>query len=326
MRYFFWPILISIIALFFSFYFRKSLEDLTTVILLSFLELSISFDNALVNAKVLNKMSKVWRQLFFWVGLPIAVFGVRLLLPLGLVSWTAGLDLIQTFNLAIHHPAVYQAKLLLNQDKLYAFGAGFLLMVFISFMWGDLKCLQIRPIWFAFEKTKISYWIARQFYFSIGLLFLILFLILGLEKNLTVGFCWIAGGLIQYALYFLGHRVDRWVKFSGLILFVYIECLDASFSLDGVLGAFAFTTDPVLIMLGLGIGALFVRGLTIRFVQKKTLQNFIYIEHGAHYAIGLLGLVLLFEIFVSHIPSGLVGLLSLGLIGMAFYDSKKIKK
>ena len=101
---------------------------------------------------------------------------------------------------------------------------------------------------------------------------------------------------------------------------MYLELIDASFSLDGVLGAFALSHDIVIITLGLCIGAIFVRSLTIMLVQKKTLKNFVYLESGAHWAIGVLATLMFISTF-HHVPEVITGLLGLGFIVSAFISS-----
>ena len=110
------------------------------------------------------------------------------------------------------------------------------------------------------------------------------------------------------------------VKCSGLVGFLYLELIDASFSLDGVLGAFALSKDILIITIGLFIGAMFVRSLTIMLVEKKTLKQFLYLEHGAHWAIGVLA-VLMFVSTFHHVPEVVTGLLGLAFIVSAFISS-----
>ena len=118
------------------------------------------------------------------------------------------------------------------------------------------------------------------------------------------------------------------VKCSGLVGFLYLELIDASFSLDGVLGAFALSKDIIIITIGLFIGAMFVRSLTIMLVEKKTLNQYLYLEHGAHWAIGTLA-VLMFVSTFHHVPEVVTGLLGLLFIISAFISSlihnKKVK-
>jgi hypothetical protein len=102
---------------------------------------------------------------------------------------------------------------------------------------------------------------------------------------------------------------------AGFFLFLYLEVLDASFSFDGVIGAFAITADPIIIALGLGfIGAMFVRSITVYLVRAGTLNEYRYLEHGAHWAIGALAAILFFSIkwHINEIITGLVGVAFIG--------------
>ena len=108
---------------------------------------------------------------------------------------------------------------------------------------------------------------------------------------------------------------------AGFFLFLYLEVLDASFSFDGVIGAFAITSDPIIIALGLGfIGAMFVRSITIFLVRKGTLSDYVYLEHGAHWAIGALSVILLVSLAV-HVNEIFTGLIGVVLIAAAFISS-----
>jgi len=108
---------------------------------------------------------------------------------------------------------------------------------------------------------------------------------------------------------------------------MYLELLDASFSLDGTIGAFAITTDLALILtgLGLGLGALFIRSLTVMLSREKALDQLIYLEHGAHDAIGALGLLMLSGVVIGrwgwHVPEWLSGLIGVVLLLLALGDS-----
>jgi hypothetical protein len=106
---------------------------------------------------------------------------------------------------------------------------------------------------------------------------------------------------------------------------MYLEVLDASFSFDGVIGAFAITNDVVIIMLGLAIGAMFVRSMTVFLVEKGTLQEFVYLEHGAHYAIGILALIM-FASVEYHIPEWFTGLSGVAFIIVSLWSSLRYKK
>ena len=107
---------------------------------------------------------------------------------------------------------------------------------------------------------------------------------------------------------------------TGLVSFLYLELIDASFSLDGVLGAFALSKDIIIISIGLAIGAMFVRSLTIMLVEKKTLKQFLYLEHGAHWAIGALACLMLVST-VKEIPEAVTGGIGLAFILAALFSS-----
>ena len=112
---------------------------------------------------------------------------------------------------------------------------------------------------------------------------------------------------------------------AGLISFCYLELIDASFSLDGVLGAFALSKDIIIIMIGLGIGAMFVRSFTIMLVEKQTLKQLIYLEHGAHWAIGTLA-VIMFTSTKVEVPEVITGLIGLIFIVSAYISSVRKNK
>ena len=115
------------------------------------------------------------------------------------------------------------------------------------------------------------------------------------------------------------------VKCTGLISFIYLELIDASFSLDGVLGAFALSKDVIIIAVGLGIGAMFVRSLTMLIVETGTLAKFRYLEHGAHWAIGFLAIIMLYST-IHSVPEVVTGLIGLFFIIASFISSIKENK
>jgi hypothetical protein len=107
---------------------------------------------------------------------------------------------------------------------------------------------------------------------------------------------------------------------SGAASFLYLEVLDASFSFDGVIGAFALSNNLFVIAIGLGVGAMFVRSLTIMLVEKSTLAEYRYLEHGAFWAIIALGVIMFVKTLV-HVPEAVTGLIGAAFIGFAFFDS-----
>ena len=299
------------------------------ILVLAFLEISLSFDNAVVNAKALNKMPRKWQKIFIWIGLPIAVFGMRLVFPVLLVSVTTSLSFVDVFKLATNDPAAYQHALELGFPTICAFGGGFLIMVFLKF--------------FIAEKHETHWinWLEQNKFVSMlrhypgG--YIIVALIIGyiVIDNAATGqagalaLSFLMGLMVHEALgilnYAFGSNMTGKVMQNGLMGFLYLEVLDASFSFDGVIGAFAISTNIFIIMIGLGIGAMFVRSLTIFFVERQTLSKFRYLEHGAHYAVGFLAVIMFIKIY-AHTPEWITGTIGVGLIIIAFIHSIKANK
>ncbi|WGG49627.1 DUF475 domain-containing protein [Rugamonas sp. DEMB1] len=288
--------------------------------ILGVMEVSLSFDNAVVNASVLKTWDKFWQGLFLGVGIIIAVFGMRLLFPLVIVAQAADLGLVEVWNLALNDPNAYSTHLTNHHAEVAAFGGIFLLLVFLNFLLDDEKELH----WLGHLEEKLG---ALGKVSSIAVMIAIgtLLASLGMVEDaqklvvLTSGL-W---GVLTYVGVDVvssllekeeseGSNVGDLVKRGGIGGFLYLEVLDASFSFDGVIGAFAITKDVVIIMLGLAIGAMFVRSMTVFLVKKGTLDEFVYLEHGAHYAIGILALIMLASM-KFHVPE-----LFTGLIGVAF--------
>jgi len=297
------------------------------VLVLAVLEISLSFDNAVVNAGVLKHMDAFWRQLFLTVGILVAVFGMRLVFPIVIVSVSADIGTVETMNMALKEPARYAEVLTSVYPMIAAFGGIFLLLVFLNFLFdvnkdthwlGPLEARLTRIAKF----DEISVFIALSVVFS-GLWWLPQALqmevlvagMLGILLYLAVD----ATGAL-FADEAQGEAAVKTVKRTGFGAFLYLEVLDASFSFDGVIGAFAITRDVVIIMLGLAIGAIFVRSMTIYLVNKGTLGAYIYLEHGAHYAIGALAVIMLAGT-VYHVPEVITGLIGVSFIAASVVSS-----
>ena len=276
-------------------------QILLTVLLLSVLEISLSFDNAVVNAAVLKNMSEVWKNRFLTWGMLIAVFGMRFFFPLLIVSVIGNMSLWDSAVLSFSKPDEYSKMMLESHLAVSAFGGSFLLMVFLNFMISDEKELH----WIKLIEKPAAKLAAFQ---SIELVIALL-VMMGIYVNLPaadhvtflVAYLWgIITFLVVHGISELleNEQISRmaWLK-SGFGMFLYLEVLDASFSFDGVVGAFAISNQLVVIMAGLGIGAFFVRGLTLYLVEKNTLSQFMFLEHGAFYALGVLALFMLCDSF-----------------------------
>ncbi|RSZ58579.1 DUF475 domain-containing protein [Massilia atriviolacea] len=301
--------------------------------ILGIMEVSLSFDNAVVNASVLKTWDEYWQKLFLGVGIIIAVFGMRLLFPLVIVAQAADLGILEVWNLALSDPKAYSAHLTAHHAEVAAFGGMFLLLVFLNFLLDDEK----ETHWLGSLEEKlgalgkvgsISVMIA------LGTLMASITMVAEAQK-MVVLMAGLWGILIYVGVDTIssllegddaeGSNVGDMVKRGGIGGFLYLEVLDASFSFDGVIGAFAITTDVVIIMLGLAIGAMFVRSMTVFLVKKGTLDEFVYLEHGAHYAIGILALIMLASM-KFHVPEIFTGLIGVAFIVASLWSSVRHKK
>ena len=286
---------------------------------LAVLEISLSFDNAVVNAMKLEGMSEKWRHRFITWGILIAVFGMRFLFPLAVVAIFAKLNILRVLDMALNDVNSYAHYLHLTHAPIVTFGGTFLLMLFMDYFTEKDKSVH----WLEFIETKIQkLGKIRGICTIVTLTALILLLLhLPLEIRSSVFKSGIAGILTYLAIDGLAEWLEKRqeerakicanaVKCSGIVGFMYLELIDASFSLDGVLGAFALSQDIVIITIGLCIGAMFVRSLTIMLVEKKTLDQYLYLEHGAHWAIGTLAILMFISTFheVPEVVTGLLGL------------------
>ncbi|MFO0958223.1 MAG: DUF475 domain-containing protein [Isosphaeraceae bacterium] len=283
---------------------------LLTILLLAVMEVSLSFDNAVVNALVLKGMSPVWQRRFLTWGILIAVFGMRLVLPVVIVSAAGGGNVADVAVLALTDAAEYGRRLTAAHTAIASFGGMFLLMVFLHFICDEAKDVH----WLGWFERRLA-GLGRMEAVEIGLAIAVLLVAPGASvfAGLLGLLCYIA---VKGAMGLCGEGDDPAACVSGkqgLVGFLYLEILDASFSLDGVIGAFAMTNDIVAIMIGLGIGALVIRSMTVRMVRIGTLAEFIYLEHGAHWGIGALA-VLMLGSTSWHVPEVVTGLVGAGCI------------
>ncbi|HJQ08594.1 MAG TPA: DUF475 domain-containing protein [Candidatus Saccharimonadales bacterium] len=300
-----------------------------TLILIA-VEIAFSFDNAILNAKILSKMSRFWQVMFLTIGAAIAIFGMRLVFPILIVAITASMGWQEVLDLALHHPREYAEKLEESHAMLSAFGGAFLLMLALHFFVDDTR----KVLWYAQLEQRMqrlaTHWAPPL------LTLLALGVVWALPFNHHKSDTLVAGvlGIVTYAAIhgltgYFARAQERKAKgvlvytgMAGFVSLMYLEVLDASFSFDSVLGAFAVTKDVVLIALGLGVGALWVRSLTIFMVRRGTLNNYRYIDHGAHYTIGILAIILLLSIFIT-IPEVITGLAGVGVIVASILASRQ---
>lgn len=325
------------------------------VAILSVLEISLSFDNAVINAGILKKMNAFWQKIFLTIGILIAVFGMRLVFPVVIVAVSAQLGPIEAIDLSFNDPERYKELVTDAHPSIAAFGGMFLLMIFLDFIFDEdrdihwLRWIE-RPLAKLGKVDMLSVCVALIILLISAMTFATQAHQHGgghVDKAATVMLSGIAG-LITYLVvgglsgFFEGkleeeeereHEAEEEAKEKGkpvtgvalagkaaFFLFLYLEVLDASFSFDGVIGAFAITNEIVLMALGLGIGAMYVRSLTVYLVREGTLDDYVYLEHGAHYAIGALSIILLITIQyeINEFITGSVGVI---LIALSFWSS-----
>lgn len=309
------------------------------VLVLGVMEVSLSFDNAVVNASVLKDMDEKWQQIFLTVGILIAVVGMRLLFPIVIVSVATGLGMPDVAQMALTKPDEYSSHLKESHVAIAAFGGMFLLLIFFSFLFDEGKELH----WLGRIEEKLAK-LGKLDSIGVMLSLVVLFAIqqwLPISASSRVSF--LVAGLAGVILFIAVSSLDSFFEVgegdgsavgvatrNGLAGFLYLEVLDASFSFDGVIGAFAITRDVVIIMLGLAIGAMFVRSLTVSLVRKGTLDEYVFLEHGAHYAIGALAAIMLAGtvegVHVPEVITGLIGVafIVLALISSIFYNRKNV--
>ena len=293
--------------------------------ILAALEISLSFDNAIVNANKLVEMTPIWQRRFLTWGILIAVFGMRIIFPLAIVSIFAWINPFAAMHLALSDPDQYSHIIGEAHDPISAFGGTFLMLVALKFFVNEDKSVD----WFVGLEKRLRK-VASIRGFEIAF---VLCIIVGvcqfLPETKYASFLMSAlfGLLVFLLVDGLGSYLDgiagsttSMLARGGLGAFLYLEVLDASFSFDGVIVAFALTTNILLIAIGLGIGAMYVRSMTIMLVERGTLAEFRYLEHGAFYSIFALSVIMFLQ-SLFHVPELITGSIGFSLIGFAFYQS-----
>lgn len=309
-------------------YLIGGFQGVAIVAILGVLETSLSFDNAVVNASVLKNWDEKWRQRFLVWGMPIAVFGMRLVFPLAIVALTAHLSPLAALSLAVSDPGQYETILKSVHHEVAAFGGVFLLMVFMDFFLQEEKDHH----WIPFIEEPLA---------KIGKLgvesAIALLVVLGAAAYIpaTEQLAFLTAGVWGLITYVAANAVgtmaggddvaNNIIK-QGVGGFMYLELLDASFSFDGVIAAFALTNNIFIMMIGLSVGAMFVRSMTLHLVDKGTLNEYRFLEHGAFWAIGALAAIMFVGAAGVEIPEVVTGLLGAAAIGASFWSSIKANR
>ncbi len=332
LKHFRWPFVITAFGLVLAFWLGWSTTHtlsgafafLIIASVLSILEISLSFDNAIVNANKLKTMSPIWQRRFLTWGILIAVFGMRIIFPLAVVAIAAGIGPAATLHLAISQPHEYAQIMQDSHLSIAGFGGAFLMMVALTYFIDEGKEVD----WIKALEVQLRRCASVRGLQITMVLLVVLAVATALPDAQVSQFLFAALlGLVTFTgVEILGQVLDREeetaniAQVGGLGAFLYLEVLDASFSFDGVIGAFALTQNFFLIAIGLGIGAMYVRSMTVMLVEKKTLSQFRYLEHGAFYSILALALIM-FAQTLWHIPELVTGLIGATFIGVAIWSS-----
>ncbi|MBI2019376.1 DUF475 domain-containing protein [Candidatus Daviesbacteria bacterium] len=301
--------------------------DIVTIILivsgLILFETVSSIDNAVINAEVLSTMSQKARKWFLTWGLFIAVFLLRGLLPLGIV-WAVNpsLGITGAFTAALSSdPAVAEA---IESSKHILLGGGGIFLVFLFFHWLFLEQKN-----YGLKGERFFHSQGVWFYAVVSVILSVV-VYLAIQKDPLMAF----GAVVGSTAFFITHGFkenaaraeERLLKKKNTSLsdtskILYLEVIDATFSIDGVVGAFAFTLSVPLILLGNGIGALVVRQVTISNIDR--IKKYLFLKNGAMYSIFFLGFVMLYDGFGGHIPAWVSPVITATVIGYFFLKSKK---
>jgi len=336
-------ITVAVLAVAF-FYDNWAGVGLTAILIV--VEIVFSFDNAAVNAKYLDRLNHFWQNMFLTVGVVVAVFGMRLVFPFVIVCLSGSISPWRALQLALekgdpHTPGTYGYILTEAHPAIAAFGGMFLLLLFLDFMFDPDREISWltwieKPLQKLGKLDVLSVVIAGLFllvasetlvhqthvHTEVQMRSIVLFSgLLGI-----VGYLAVSGlsTMMEEREAAKDHEFEeadahsstgQKVLLAGkaaFSMFLFLEVLDATFSFDGVIGAFAITPDPIIIMLGLGVGAMYVRSMTIFLVRNGTLAEYRFLENGAHWAIGALAVMLVISIRVD------LGEFVIGGIGIAF--------
>lgn len=294
------------------------------------IEITFSFDNAVINARVLQHLSPFWQKIFLTIGIAIAVFGMRIVFPVAIVAVTTALSWREVIDLSLNNPERYEQALAVAEPSIAAFGGAFLLMLSLHFFMNPKKHVH----WWKILERPLAKVPSRWIYATVAST--ILMIIAAMPANphpietIKAGIVGVVTylvihGLAEHFLPNMHHKRVAQTGVAGFVGFFYLEVLDASFSLDSVIGAFALTNQVLLIAAGLGVGAIWVRSMTVYITRRETLRVYRYLEHGAHYAIAILAAGMLTSLLID-IPEAALGVVGVAIITASVVASRKANK
>ncbi len=300
----------------------SALDIVVITLGLSLFEIVSSIDNAVINADVLAGMGERARRWFLFYGILSSVFLVRGLLPLVIVYLTnPSVGFVGAFAATFRSSRETIEAIELNKPILLAGGGIFLLFLFLHWLFDQTK-------YYAYALERLIHQHYSFWFYSLASVILVFFVWATISPNPVVAL----GAVIGSSAFFIttgfkenaakkeqelksGHRL------TDISKIVYLEIIDATFSVDGVLGAFAFTISVPLILLGNGIGAFFIRYVTVHGIA--TVKKYLYIKNGAMYSIGALGVIMMLESLHVEVHPWVSPIVTFLIIGWFFYLSKK---
>lgn len=291
-----------------------------TILGLSVFEAVSSVDNAIINAEVLSTMGARARRWFLTWGMLIAVFLVRGLLPFIIIwAFNTSLTPLQVFSAAWSSDPLVVESIQKSAPILLIAGGVFLLFLFLHWLFLEEKK-------FGLPKTEKFFMSKGVWFYACVSIFLTVIAWFALKESNLMGF----GAVVGSTLFFITHGFKQNAEEqerkllgsaqSDLSKLFFLEIIDTTFSIDGVLGSFAFTLSVPLILLGNGVGALIVRQVTISNIER--IKKYIYLKNGAMYSILVLGVIMILHSFGFHIPEYLSPLVTVVIISFFFWKSK----
>lgn len=291
-----------------------------TILGLSLFEIITSIDNAIINAEVLRGMSQKARRWFLLWGFIFAVFVVRGLLPL-LIVWIANpqFGLVSVFFAAFSQDPKIAQAIEATSPLLLLSGGVFMVFLFFSWLFLEPKNYGLRGESFFHSKGA--------WFFAIVSILLSVIVWFALQKDPMLAFAAVVGSTAFFIIHgfrqYAEEQERKLIKgnMSDISKLAYLEVLDSTFSIDGVIGAFAFTFSIPLILLGNGLGALVLRKLTVSNIER--IKKYKYLKNGAMYSIFFLGVIMVLDGFGYHIPHWLSPLITIGSVAYFFFKSKQ---
>ncbi len=293
-----------------------------TIFGLAMFELIISVDNAIINAEVLGTMSKRARRWFLVWGILTAVFLVRGVLP-WIILWLSNpsLGLWEIMTASFNADPTIATSIQQSAPILLVGGGTFLVLLFLHWIF-------LEPKHYGLAGEEMVH---RQgvWFYAFASIFLALLVWIAIRYNPLMAFSAVVGSTVFFIVHGFRENAEQAERnmlkesahLSDMSKIFYLEAIDATFSIDGVLGAFAFTLSLPLIIIGSGLGAIFVRQMTINNIQN--VKKYKYLKNGAMYSIFALGIIMISQSFGFHIPEWLSPVMTFTIIGYFFYKSHK---